>query len=103
MKKKKIVALLLGTAMIVGSLAGCGGGGSDSSDEPKKTADGATELEFWTFTEIHGDFYETMAEKWNEANPDKKVSINVNVYALRRYATTNCRSHSTMVKGHRIL
>ena len=65
--------------MIVGSLAGCGGGGSDSSDEPKKTADGATELEFWTFTEIHGDFYETMAEKWNEANPDKKVSINVNV------------------------
>ena len=79
MNKKKVIALLLGTAMIVGSLAGCGGKKDDSADEPKKTEDGATELEFWTFTEIHGDFYETMAEKWNEANPDKKVSINVNV------------------------
>lgn len=62
--------------MLVGSLTGCGG---NKSEEPKKTADGETVLDFWTFTEIHGDFYKTMAEKWNEANPDKKVSINVNV------------------------
>ena len=76
MNKKKAIALMLGAATLVGSLTGCGG---KESEEPKKTADGETVLEFWTFTEIHGDFYETMAEKWNEANPDKKVSINVNV------------------------
>ena len=76
MNKKKAIALVLGAAMLVGSLTGCGG---NKSEEPKKTADGETVLDFWTFTEIHGDFYKTMAEKWNEANPDKKVSINVNV------------------------
>ena len=82
MNKKKIIALLLSATMAAGLLAGCGSSGSDKKDdsgESAKTAEGATELEFWTFTEIHGDFYETMAEKWNEANPDKEVSINVNV------------------------
>lgn len=80
MNKKKIMALLLGTTMAAGLLAGCGST-NETKDDGKTTKNeaGETELEFWTFTEIHGDFYETMAEKWNEANPDKKVSINVNV------------------------
>ncbi len=81
MYKKRFLALALGAALLTTSIAGCGGNsnnnsgsnGSGSSTED----DGA--LEFWTFTEIHGDFYETMAEKWNEANPDKQISINVNV------------------------
>lgn len=81
MYKKRFLALALGAAMLTTSIAGCGGNsnsnagsnGSNSSAE----ADGA--LEFWTFTEIHGDFYKAMAEKWNEANPDKQISINVNV------------------------
>lgn len=100
MNKKKLTALFLGAAMLTGCLAGCGDNGnnassntsksnaaeskstsSESKTESKSTADNkdATELEFWTFTEIHGQFYETMAEKWNEANPDKQVSIKVNV------------------------
>lgn len=80
MNKKKVMALLLASAMVVGSLAGCGSSDDSSSDDSSSTSsDGTTELEFWTFTEIHGDFYKTMAEKWNEENPDKQVSINVNV------------------------
>ncbi|HIT90660.1 MAG TPA: carbohydrate ABC transporter substrate-binding protein, partial [Candidatus Merdenecus merdavium] len=33
----------------------------------------------WTFVELHGEFYVSMAEKWNEENPDKKVEVQVNV------------------------
>lgn len=78
MNKKKATALLLATAMVMGTVAGCGSSESET-EETKTTSDGAAVLDFWTFTEIHGDFYETMAEKWNEENPDKQVSINVNV------------------------
>lgn len=83
MNKKKIMAVLLSMTMAAGLLGGCGSSSDDEKKEDstnkEQTAEDGTELEFWTFTEIHGDFYETMAEKWNEANPDKKVSINVNV------------------------
>lgn len=34
--------------------------------------DDVTTLTVWTFIENHQDFYTNMAEKWNEANPDKK-------------------------------
>ena len=84
MNKKRFLALALSTAMLTASLAGCGGGGQAANggeaaggESGGSSASGA--LEFWTFTEIHGEFYETMAEKWNAANPDKQVEINVNV------------------------
>ena len=34
-----------------------------------------TTLNVWTFIELHQDFYVSMAEKWNEAHPDKKVQL----------------------------
>ena len=37
--------------------------------------DDVTTLEVWTFIENHQDFYTNMAEKWNEANPDRKVKL----------------------------
>lgn len=73
--------MLLSAAMVMTMFAGCGKSSDENGkgENKKAGADGAVELDFWTFTEIHGDFYKTMADKWNEANPDKKVSVNVNV------------------------
>lgn len=111
MKLKKVTALVLSTAMILGSLAGCGNSSNkgtndnntkleqqdnnedntatatpetqneegDNENKETETTSDATDLEFWTFVELHGKFYESMAEKWNEQNPDKQVKINVNV------------------------
>lgn len=91
MKMKKVLATVLGTAMIAGSLAACGGsatedttaettGAAESTADTEATASGeATTLEFWTFVELHGQFFEAMAEKWNAANPDKQVIVDVNV------------------------
>lgn len=36
-------------------------------------------LEHWTFTELFTAFYDDMVTKWNEANPDKLIQINVHV------------------------
>lgn len=79
--KKKALAVLLCAAMAGTMLAGCGG--SKDSGEKKETGkremevegDDVTTLNVWTFIENHQDFYTNMAEKWNEANPDKKVKL----------------------------
>lgn len=79
--KKKALAVLLCAAMAGTMLTGCGG--SKDGGEKKETGkremevegDDVTTLNVWTFIENHQDFYTNMAEKWNEANPDKKVKL----------------------------
>lgn len=75
MKKKKILAIALSAALALGSLTGCGGQKGDGS---QASADDNS-IEFWTFVEMHGKFYENMAEKWNKEHPDKQIKLNVNV------------------------
>ena len=36
-------------------------------------------MEYWTFVELHGQHFETMLQKWNEANPDRQIKLNVTV------------------------
>ncbi|WP_070041733.1 ABC transporter substrate-binding protein [Robinsoniella peoriensis] len=52
---------------------------ADSEKATTAASADATELEMWTFVELHGNHFQDMAEKWNEANPDRQVSLNVNV------------------------
>lgn len=82
--KKKVLAALLCVAMVASMAVGCGGKSGDSgstateSQTAKKSMDvdgDYTELNVWTFIEMHQDFYMNMAEKWNEENPDKKVKL----------------------------
>lgn len=83
--KKKVFAALLCVAMAASLLTGCGSSkgneGSEASSDSstsKKSMDvdgDYTEINVWTFIEMHQDFYMDMAEKWNEQNPDKKVKL----------------------------
>ncbi len=50
-----------------------------TSTVDQKAGEDATSLTLWTFVELHGQYYETMAGYWNEANPDKQVKLDVNV------------------------
>lgn len=103
--KKKLLSMVLSTAMVAGILAGCGSNASsetastDKSDaaatEAEASAEAATEeavptntfgdpsgthLEMWTFVELHGQHYGNMVEKWNEENPDRKIEITCTTY-----------------------
>ncbi len=70
-KVGKLLALLLAMCMIF-SLAVYADGSGDAGE--------ATEITFWTFQELHVEYYEKMAEKWNEANPDKQIILKPTVY-----------------------
>ncbi len=39
-----------------------------------------TEIEFWTFQELHVEFYEKLAEKWNAEHPDQPIKLVPTVY-----------------------
>ena len=62
---KKILALVLALCMML-SLA--------TFAQAEGTA---TTLTMWTFIAQHQEFYESMAEMWNEANPDRQIDIQV--------------------------
>lgn len=83
MKNKWLISLLVVSMLVF--LAGCGGksnsgkSGGESSVLSGGAGDGATELSYWTFVELHGQHFEKMLEKWNAANPDRQIKLNVTV------------------------
>lgn len=72
--RKLLLAAVLAVAVV---LAGCGGGSEEGGDA---AASGPTELELWSFQELHLTFFEKMAERWNEENPDRQITLNATAY-----------------------
>ncbi|MEC0368669.1 ABC transporter substrate-binding protein [Paenibacillus chibensis] len=82
MKRKWLVMMLVLTMTTL--LFGCGSKSSSSSKGESSVLDAgagenATELSYWTFVELHGQHFEKMLEKWNAANPDRQIKLNVTV------------------------
>ena len=84
MKLKKFATAALAAGMATMALTACNTATPDAETTAEgsmitqEAVEGATELELWTFVELHAQFYTEMAEIWNEENPDKKVQIAVN-------------------------
>ncbi|MCM3216441.1 ABC transporter substrate-binding protein [Niallia taxi] len=69
-----MLAIILVSSMF---LAGCNKG---SSDKGYSNGGKGTKIELWTFNELHEQYYEHMAEKWNEENPDDQISLKATTY-----------------------
>ena len=108
--KRKLLSVLLSTAMVATLLAGCGSSEeaaapaadtaeateADTPDEAEEadveeTAESdvvsntfgdpnGTHLEMWTFVELHGQHYGVMAEQWNKDHPDQTIEITCTTY-----------------------
>ena len=68
------VLILLVIGIMAVSMVYAGGQGEDGETE------GVTELVLWTFQEVHIEFYERMADLWNEQNPDRQIKIEATAY-----------------------
>jgi len=81
MKSKRFMVLAVLSMTLM--LWGCGKSSSSSGGETSVLDGGAgenaTALSYWTFVELHGKHFETMLQKWNEANPDRQIKLNVTV------------------------
>ncbi len=93
---KKLIALLLALAMMF-ALVACTEKPAPAPDpapapaptpeptpepepEPEPAPAEPTEIEFWTFQDLHVEFYEEMASEWNAANPDRPITLKTTVY-----------------------
>lgn len=82
MKNKGSILLIIMSMILV--LSGCGKSSNSSAGGEKSVLDAgagenAIELSYWTFVELHGQHFEKMLEKWNAANPDRQIKLNVTV------------------------
>ena len=80
MKKKSLLALLFGLLAVL--LIACSNGGEKASGDEatEKEVIGAdekdaTELKYWTFVELHMDFFKDAVPRWNKLHPDKKIKL----------------------------
>ncbi|AZK46730.1 ABC transporter substrate-binding protein [Paenibacillus lentus] len=81
MKQRWFIVLVAMSMTLM--LFGCGQSpqstGGDSTVLDAGAGEGATELSYWTFVELHGQHFEKMLGKWNEANQDRQIKLNVTV------------------------
>lgn len=101
--KKKLLSLLLSSAMVATVLSGCGSSSTTTTEAGSDTASGTetsatatdeseevdvstvgdangTHLEMWSFVAAHNAFYADMVEKWNEENPDRTIEVTFTTY-----------------------
>ncbi|MFC4099019.1 ABC transporter substrate-binding protein [Paenibacillus xanthanilyticus] len=76
---------LMGLTMmsLAAGLVGCGDNSSSTGATTSVMNDGAgetaTTLKYWTFVELHGQHFQSMLKKWNEANADRQIKLEVSV------------------------
>lgn len=74
--KKRLLAIGLTAAMVM-SMAPAVYAEDGSTQGTNTFVDGGTEMEFWTFQELHVGFWTSMADVWNEKNPDRPINLTV--------------------------
>ena len=88
--RKKILSLLSLSLVMTLMLSACSSGNNannTANNTGKATNEGsgntapakATKVEFWTFQQLHAEFYTEMVKRWNAANPDKTIELVANV------------------------
>lgn len=73
--KKKLIAAVLATAMVVG-MTGCGGSGSsDKSAKASKDEDGKIEINFYEHSDA--TYIQQFVDAYEEKNPDVKINLTI--------------------------
>ena len=96
--KRKVIAGVLASAMAMSMAAGTGmtAAAEEASTQGTNTfVDGGTEMSFWTFQELHVGFWTSMADVWNEQNPDRPINLTVTTgesHSLHRKLLIACQA-----------
>lgn len=82
---KKTLSILLATIVSVSMvLTGCGSKAkpTESAGQPTQKTEEAkvTNLNFWTFQELHKQFWDDAVVEWNKKHPDKQIALKTDVY-----------------------
>lgn len=71
--KRKLLSALLTLAVLVSAFAGYAF--AEAAPQP-------TELVFWTYVDLHNQFMEDAADRWNEMHPEEPIAIKCESYPV---------------------
>ncbi|MDO7907546.1 extracellular solute-binding protein [Paenibacillus sp. JX-17] len=71
-KRNKVLAMLVLLGLVAAMLQGC----SRSSAEEQP----GTPIVYWTFNELHEQFFTEMAKQWNQTHPDELINLKANTF-----------------------
>ncbi|KYG27583.1 ABC transporter substrate-binding protein [Alkalihalobacillus trypoxylicola] len=80
---KRIFSSSLMISLFLFLAMGCSSDSEGDADETKvigEDIEGATELTFWTFNELHMRIYEDAVIRWNEEFPDNPITLTAETY-----------------------
>ncbi|NMA66995.1 MAG: extracellular solute-binding protein [Clostridiaceae bacterium] len=79
---KRFLSLVICLAILTLMLSACGNSKIPSSgnDQPNKNA--VTDFTFWTYQELHAQFFKDAAQRWNAAHPDEQINIKAEAYPV---------------------
>ncbi|WP_085522970.1 ABC transporter substrate-binding protein [Tuberibacillus sp. Marseille-P3662] len=72
----RISRIAISLVLLVGfTISGCSNAKQSGTSE-----DGATKITLWSFVEMHLNFYEDAAKRWNEAYPNRQIELETTQY-----------------------
>ena len=77
MNKKLVTGALAAATALTMAFGGTALAEDGSTQGTNTFVDGGTDMEFWTFQELHVAFWTSMADVWNEQNPDRPINLTV--------------------------
>jgi arabinosaccharide transport system substrate-binding protein len=89
----KVLASTLAVSTILGAVPAFASGTDGATQGTNTFVDGGTDIQFWTFQELHVPFWTSMADEWNKQNPDRPINITVTTgesHALHEKLLTAC-------------
>ena len=80
---KRFLSLVLCLAILTLMLSACSSSQTPSSGstQPTKTA-ATTDFTFWTYQELHTQFFKDAAQRWNSTHPDEQINIKTEAYPV---------------------
>lgn len=80
--KIKSISYILAMALILCTISvGCQQKGKAIEIKPeKKSNSSVTQMNLWTFVELHREFWDDAAKTWNEAEPDRQIDLTCDFY-----------------------
>ncbi|MBM7553143.1 ABC transporter substrate-binding protein [Thalassobacillus pellis] len=85
MKKSSLLILVFGilSTLLMACSGGASGSGEGEASESQvigSDEENATELKYWTFVELHMDFFKDAVERWNKKYPDRPIKLVAETY-----------------------
>ena len=79
---KRFLSLVLCLAILTLLLTACSSNSPSSGGDQSDKTPTVTDFTFWTYQELHTQFFKDAAQRWNSEHPDEQINIKTEAYPV---------------------